>query len=510
MREVMKPLVAEQLELVKPLTVGFGNADYRMYVAIFKQAESILAASGIETSFVQKQMEAYEHAGRKGAAKKGVPYKALSNPSRARVQKRFRKALRVKIASVWLDMAPRAAAVRIADSEVLRAFCLAERIDQPQAPSKSEIDRYDKLVPESAIRAIVNNLTGRAVQGDEAQIRALGLEEGLSLDEYFADTTCLRANIHFPVDWVLLNDGVKTIIKAILLIRRHGLKYRMPEPEQFIRGMNKLSMEMTQTARKLDSRRNRKKVLRSMKKLVRLVRRHAQRYRQKLADEWRQTDLKRGQVDQILKRLDTMIRKLPVASRQAHERIIGERAVKNDEKLLSLYEADLHVIVRRKAGAEVEFGNTFLLGEQSDGLIVDWKLLKDKSPGDAQLFKESIERVHAVFGEYPGAAAGDRGCQSKGNSIWMGKAHIYDATTPRDPAKLKRRLNSCKFRKLQRRRSQTEGRIGILKNDFLGRTLRSKGFANRERAVAWAVLAHNIWLIARIGMEIEKEKREAA
>ena len=64
-------------------------------------------------------MEAYEHAGRKGAAKKGVPYKALSNPSRARVQKRFRKALRVKIASVWLDMTPRTAAVRIADSEVL-------------------------------------------------------------------------------------------------------------------------------------------------------------------------------------------------------------------------------------------------------------------------------------------------------------------------------------------------------------------------------------------------------
>jgi hypothetical protein len=139
-------------------------------------------------------------------------------------------------------------------------------------------------------------------------------------------------------------------------------------------------MEMTQTARKLDSRRNRKKVLRSMKKRVRLIRRHAQRYRQKLADEWRQTDLKRGQVDQILKRLDAMIRKLPVASRQAHERIIGERAVKNDEKLLSLYEADLHVIVRGKAGTEVEFGNTFLLGEQSDGLIVDWKLLKDKCP----------------------------------------------------------------------------------------------------------------------------------
>ena len=58
--------------------------------------------------------------------------------------------------------------------------------------------------------------------------------------------------------------------------------------------------------------------------------------------------------------------------RQAHERIIGERQIRSKEKILSLYEADIHVIIRGKAGAEVEFGNTLLLAEQKEGRILDW------------------------------------------------------------------------------------------------------------------------------------------
>jgi hypothetical protein len=37
---------------------------------------------------------------------------------------------------------------------------------------------------------------------------------------------------------------------------------------------------------------------------------------------------------------------MPAAIHQAHERIIGGRKVANAEKVLSLYERDLHVIVR--------------------------------------------------------------------------------------------------------------------------------------------------------------------
>ena len=40
-----------------------------------------------------------------------------------------------------------------------------------------------------------------------------------------------------------------------------------------------------------------------------------------------------------------------------------------------------------------------------------------------------------------------------------------------------------------------EARIGIFKNVFLGAPLLAKGYENQVRQVAWAALAHNLWLL---------------
>ena len=55
-----------------------------------------------------------------------------------------------------------------------------------------------------------------------------------------------------------------------------------------------------------------------------------------------------------------------------------------------------------------------------------------------------------------------------------------------------------RFVQLQRRRSQTEGRLGIFKNGFLGRPLRAKGFEHRAMAVTWQMLTHNLRVLARL------------
>jgi hypothetical protein len=248
-----------------------------------------------------------------------------------------------------------------------------------------------------------------------------------------------------------------------------------------------------------------------MKRLNWTVLRHARRYREELAEGWGdRTDLKPGEVRQILKRLERVVEQMPMAIRQAHERIIGERKVKNADKILSLYERDIHVIVRGKVDAEVEFGNTLWLGEQAEGLIIDWELRKDQSPGDTKLFRSSMERIKAVFGRYPGSVAGDRGLWSEDNETWLVGEGVYSALCPRGVEGLRERMKEKRFAELQTRRGQTEGRIGIMKNDFLGRPLRSKGFEHRELAVAWAVLAHNLWLLAGLRWAEEKERKKAA
>ncbi len=68
-------------------------------------------------------------------------------------------------------------------------------------------------------------------------------------------------------------------MQAVELIRLHGLKSRMCEPQEFITKINRLSMEMTHTRREKDGNKQRKRVLREMKRIVNVVRAHAHRYR---------------------------------------------------------------------------------------------------------------------------------------------------------------------------------------------------------------------------------------
>ena len=159
----------------------------------------------------------------------------------------------------------------------------------------------------------------------------LGLEHPISLQDYFVDTTCLEANIHYPVDWTLLRDATRTLMKAVRLIRREGLKNRMQEPQGFIRQMNRLSIEMTHTRRQKEGKRARKKVFRAMKKLIKKVSGHALVHREMPKSNWKQTTLSEQEAGQIIKRIDAGLEQLPQAVYQAHERIIGERQVENSK-----------------------------------------------------------------------------------------------------------------------------------------------------------------------------------
>src|SRR2546427_3575169 len=229
-----------------------------------------------------------------------------------------------------------------------------------------------------------------------------------------------------------------------------------------------------------------------MKKLSKIIAAHAERHREVLEQRWQETDLTEGEARQILERIKMVVEKLPAAIRQAHERIIGERQVQNDEKILSLYEGHASVYVRGKAGAEVEFGSQLLLGESQSGVIVDWELVGGKPQADTKMLKRSLERMQETAGgQSIGAVSGDRGFDSKPNREMLEKDGIYNAICPKAPEELKKRMKDGKFVELQKRRSQTEARISIFKNGFLGSPLLSKGHANQEREVAWNVLAHN-------------------
>ena len=210
----------------------------------------------------------------------------------------------------------------LAGSPLYQWFCLVDALDEVRVPSKSELQRFAHWLEAAQMRQIMERLllVGMEPAGP------LDLKEPVNLEEYFVDTTALKANVHFPVDWVLLRDATRTLMKAVTLIRREGLKVRMEPPAEFLRRINRLCIEMTHSRRKAESRKERKRILRGMKKLVKVVGRHARKHRDLLDQEWEKTAWTRRQAERVLGRIDQVLELLPRAQKQAHERIIWSKS----------------------------------------------------------------------------------------------------------------------------------------------------------------------------------------
>ena len=288
-----------------------GNVDYRDFEHQLQRIDLLLAASEFETQFLKLSLDNWQ-------SKQPADAPAMSPKQQAQFQAHSRGALRGNILRTLLQLGYRKLAVRLADSPLLQWFAGLGQVDQVTVPGKSTLHRYETWVPEAQMRPLIEQL----LRAGRDQAPALHLEAPLDLDTVFLDCTCVKADIHFPVDWVLLRDATRTLMQAVHLIREQGLKHRMAEPAGFITRMNRLCIQMTHTARLPESKKQRKQVLRHMKQLTRVVRAHAQRYRDLLDPQWERTDWTRPQTQQVRRRLDNVLSQLPGAVAQAHALIM--------------------------------------------------------------------------------------------------------------------------------------------------------------------------------------------
>lgn len=481
----------KEQQLWFPITLPLvqGNKDYRDHKELLENIDLLLDVTGIESALQEQELQ-------KAFVLSGGH---MTNKERMSLQLWASRALRCNIIRLLSGESFRELAFRLGESPLLQKFCHLIEFDRARIPSKSLLQTYSEFFDENQMREIINALTL------STQTKILGLSKKPDLSIVLLDSTCLETNIHFPVDWVLLRDVVRTLTKAMTCIRRHGLKHRIKEPLKFLSKMNTLCMAMSQGTRTADAKKQRKEILRRMKKLVHCVEKHAIRYRRLLDDRWDETDLSRGQAEVILRRLDNILLQLPAAIQQAHERIIGERLIPNDKKILSLYETHTQVYHRGKSGSDTEFGLQLLVGESAHGLIVDWDLVNGTPKNDTQHLAPCVKRLRTA-GICIAGLVGDKGFFSEKNSKHLKKEKIKNILCPRDVAELKRRMKDSNFVAFQKRRAQTEGRIGILKNRFIGQCLPVKGIERQKKHVAMCILTHNLWVLARILAQEKKEK----
>lgn len=402
--------------------------------------------------------------------------------------------------------------VMLASSDLLSDFCRCRSIAGIRWTSKSSLHRASTLFCDEQLRTL-NTLLVECT-GTASLAARLGLKGPEDLSVCLIDTTCLEANIHFPVNWLLLRDVSITLLKAIKLIRKEGLLNRMPElPEQLGKSMNRLCIEMTHSRRRPGAKKARKGILRKMKTLLRRIARHAEKHRNLLQQGYGQTELSRAQAGRIIARIDEKLEQLPKVIEQAHERIIGERSVKNKDKILSAHEPDIAVIVRGKAAASVEFGNELVVVESESGLIVDYMLYGRGAPGEGEKLKQSVEPQQTLKVDFKlcGVVA-DRGFDGANTIDWLEEHSLTSQICPKSPQALRERLkDDDTSARLQTRRGSTEARIAILKNHTGGRVWRVKGLTNRRLAVGWSVLTHNlIWIARTVGEQQQAPPAKAA
>lgn len=495
-------ILPQQMKLSVEIPTVLGHMEYRDFEGQLKQIDEILKHSGVEQELVaadsRRFMEGYEQWGEQ---KQRVRQSILHHR-----QKHSAMALRVNILMKIMGLKARGMSVHLALSPLLRKFVGIEMIGEVRVPTKSVVDRYSRWFEQDEIRGAFEKVIFAA--GSNGGV--LGDGQELDMGVLMVDSTCLEAHVHHPVDWVLLKDATLTLIHAIEQIRELGLVHRMKEPAEFITEINGLCIAMTQAGKRSGDKKSRKNIFRQMKQCVQVVADHGRRYRAMLDRRWEATGLSRKQAEVILKRMDNILEKLPQAIRQAHERIIGERLVENKEKILSLYEPDIAVVKRGKLAAEVEFGNPLFIVEQTDGLLVDFELIKGSQPGDAKWLHgrmEYLQKLQGPDGKVKAVVA-DRGFDSKQVRTMLQDNEIFNAVYPKSAAPKRDEMEQEVFMGCQKRRAQTEGRIGIFKDHFLDAPASSKGFENRQRDVAMAALVHNLWLLGRMRFKKELQRLE--
>src|ERR1035437_5898301 len=206
-----------QTRIRPPLPLVVGNKDYSDLEALLFRIEEILSRSCVEDEFV---MAAVARA-RVAAAARGD---LISGCQRETIKRYAKQTMRCTIARIVSgNESLRKFSRHLADSPLLQWFCGVKVLGVVQVPSKSSLQRMESDVPEPLLRYLNAMLVESATEADSSGASVIGLADPLMLSLVWIDSTCAKLDIHYPVDWILLRDATRTIMKAVIVIRSHGL-----------------------------------------------------------------------------------------------------------------------------------------------------------------------------------------------------------------------------------------------------------------------------------------------
>jgi hypothetical protein len=199
----MSVIIAFQPALRPALPTVYGPLDYREQRELIVRIDRILSESKLDDAFLQAAIR-----------DQGIDPGKRSAKQNERFARYSALCLRANVARMLLGLAHREFCARLADSALLQWLLQVGEVDAVKAFAKSTSQRFDAWVAPASMQAINDRLIALcAVPVLPGQAAPFGLQNPVRCDEAFFDTTVVKAPIHFPTDWVLLRDAVRTLMK---------------------------------------------------------------------------------------------------------------------------------------------------------------------------------------------------------------------------------------------------------------------------------------------------------
>src|SRR5438067_2835 len=307
------------------------------------------------------------------------------------------------------------------------------------------------------------------------------------------DTTVVETNVHYPTDSTLLQDGVRALTRTM-----HQGCAALGEPTSQVRSRLR-SVARRCIAIRLQSRgeRHRPALVRSYRRLMStthavvrdastMIRRLGQRVRTMTANA-------AARVQRVQRRLQEL---RPIVERvleQTDARVLGGDTHVAD-KVLSVFEPHTEAIRKGKMVKPTEFGKLITI-QEADHQIISAYEVHAKRPADVTLWTAALDRHRTIFGRAPDLATADRGFSSAKNEQAARDRGVGRIVLPwRGPKSAARRAYERQhwFRRGQRWRVGSEGRISVLKRRHGLIRCRYHGLDGMHRWVGLGVMANNL------------------
>lgn len=393
--------------------------------------------------------------------------------------------LRLAIVQQIEELSFRELIIRVDDSQMLRFFC---RFYDESVISHSKYATLVNMIQPETWRKI-NELIVRFARD---QKKCAGRQLRL-------DTTAVETDIHYPLDSTLLYDGVRVLSRLLRQVREIAAELvgtgRLREDKA-----KKLAYQIVRGGSQMHKAK-RKKLYRKLLGATERVLRWAGAVRTKIKEHGAGggsalADLELQALAEEIGHYQPLVEK---CMHQARARVLEELVVPNGEKIFSIFEPHTELLIRGKAGKELEFGHMVELRQVEGGLITHYTA-HARRPAEPALLEKAVAEHKELFGRVPAECAADKGYYSAAAVARAEELGVKKVCVPkkgRRNAAEERREHSKWFKLGQAFRAGIEGAISVLKRVYGLRRCLREGFARFESWVGSGVLAHNLVWLAR-------------